>query len=140
MNNAHNVKTVLLRILMLASLLTPAAVLLSPAPAKACRDCPFPMRIGDNRWIMPDESFVITIHENKLPDSRISVMVRLTDPVTGRILASGGTKRRPDQQSIVVPMRDRLGGKVVGKIRWIDPEHKRIQVSFQCVSGYNCLE
>ncbi len=125
---------------LMAPLATLTAVTAVTVPAEACRDCPFPMRIGDNRWLMPDESFVITIIEKDIGDSRFSVMVRLTDPITGRILASGGTKRRRDQHSVVVPMRDRLGGKVVGKIRWVDSAHTQIRVRFQCGSGYDCLQ
>jgi hypothetical protein len=131
-------------LMSLVPTIAPLAILttltLTASPAEACRDCPFPMRIGDNRWLMPDESFVITIVEKEISESSFSVMVRLTDPVTGRILASGGTQRRRDQHSITVPMRDRLGGKVVGTIIWVDPAHTKIRVRFQCSSGYDCLQ
>jgi hypothetical protein len=120
------------------ALLSLIALVVFPTPASACRDCPFPMYVGDNRWVMPDNSFVITIIEKPLDSTHFSVMVRLTEPSTGKILASGGTKRTNDQEWILVPMRDRFGAKINGHIRWANTAHTEVQVKFECAAGSEC--
>lgn len=115
-----------------------AGLLWAPSSALACRDCPFPMHVGDNKWLMPDNSFFITIFETQLNSKNYSVSVRLSEPSTGVTIASGATTRTFDQRWIIIPMFDRHGHKITGRIRWVNYEHTEVQVKFECETGKDC--
>ncbi|MES2857014.1 MAG: hypothetical protein V4692_14190, partial [Bdellovibrionota bacterium] len=90
---------IVMRILLAGIILTLSAVMLAPsafgssgvrAPdAKICKDCPFPMRVGENRWKMPNGHVEIEILKKKLPNRWEQIQVRLVDTRDGRILAEG---------------------------------------------------
>ncbi len=59
-----------------------------------CRDCPFPMKIADGVWIMPNEKLEVHIEKIRLPSRFEEVHVTLRDPDTHEILARGMSKQK----------------------------------------------
>lgn len=121
-----------------ASAIIFAGLIWAPSPAHACRDCAFPLRVGDNKWLMPDNSFFITIFEQPLDSTKYTVSVRLNEPSTGITIASGAATRTFDQRWIIIPMFDRHGKKIIGRIRWVNYLHTEVEVKFECESGHDC--
>lgn len=115
-----------------------AGLFAAPSQAQACRDCAFPQRVGDNKWLMPDNSFFITISEQQLSNTKYTVSVRLNEPSTGITIASGSATRTFDQRWIIVPMFDRRGKRVIGRIRWVNYEHTEVEVKFECETANEC--
>ena len=84
-----------LRLAFLASLLLAFIGPSSKAdakPAVTCRDCPFPFRVSEGHWMMPNEKIEIQIQEEDLDRRTVMVHVWLRDAKTGEILATGSAK------------------------------------------------
>src|SRR4051812_22644673 len=105
--------------IMAAALLVLACALPSFAELR-CKDCPFPMKIGENQWLMPDSTVVVQIYEQSLPDSSYQMSVALIDSVTGELLANGTARRSKAQRTVSITLLDPQGHRVDGEIRWVN--------------------
>jgi hypothetical protein len=107
-----------------------AAVFFLAAPdAKACRDCPFPMKIGEKKWLMPDSHTVVMIEEIDFGSS-YNMTVVLMDSVTGELMASGTVYRPKGQRSVTILLLDRQGRRVYGNITWVNYKDSVIRARF----------
>lgn len=102
--------------------------------AKACRDCPFPMRVAEGKWMMPNGYLRIDILERQLPKSINEVEVHLVDARTGEIVASGVSRQRRRNKTVNIQLIDGTGKPVQGYIRYIDEDKEQIQAKFTCES------
>ncbi|RYZ73528.1 MAG: hypothetical protein EOP05_09980 [Proteobacteria bacterium] len=120
-----------------------ASVMTSIAPSTAtaapksgpkilCRDCPFPMKVADGVWIMPNEKIEVTIERIKLPSRFEEVHVVLRDPETHAVLAAGISKQRAGRKTVNVQLFDNSGRQVQGFVRFMDPQLDAIQARFTC--------
>lgn len=110
--------------------------ILAAPKAQACRDCVFPMKIGDKQWLMPDKQTVVMIEERWYRDAFLMDIV-LLDMQTGNIIAEGSVRRKIGQRSVQVVLNDRDGRKVNGAITWVNYKDKIIRAKFSCESE-NC--
>lgn len=106
--------------------------LVAPDKAEACRDCPFPMRIGENRWIMPNEKIELSIERIDLPSRFEEIHVVLMDPDTHEILARGVSKQKRGRKTANVQLFDKSGRQVTGFVRFVNEEREEIQARFTC--------
>ena len=111
------------------------ALFTAPA-AKACRDCPFPMKIGNNQWLLP-EGMILRMQESCISTSKTLVVVILQDPNTGEVLADGEIVRPKKQKSVEVMLWDGRGRRVSGSIYWEDFTRPLIRARFTCLDA-NC--
>jgi len=112
--------------------------LLTATKASACPDCPFPMKVGANEWIMPNSSVLLAINETKditSGDYRISVI--LQDRETGTILAEGIAWRKPGQRQLQIMLWDTNSRRISGVIYWINFKKSVIKAKFSCLDE-NC--
>ena len=109
-----------------------AGTVLFASPAEACRDCPFPMRIGDNTWLMPNGQVVVEIDETPASTYFVNVHVTLRDPQTNEVLAAGSARRHKTKRDLVIQLIDRGGHRVRGEIRWVDFQNSVIRARFSC--------
>lgn len=112
-----------------------AAPTSSSAPksfAMLCRDCPFPMKIGDGVWIMPNEKLEVQIDRIKLPSRFEEIHVILRDPDTHEVLASGISKQRAGRKTVNVQLFDKSGRQITGFVRFMDTQLDTIQAAFTC--------
>jgi hypothetical protein len=103
--------------------------LLASPDAKACRDCPFPMKIGERQWLMPDSRTVVVIEEVQV-GNMLSMTVFLMDSQSGALLAKGSVMRPMGQRSISLVLIDRYGRKFMGDITWVSYRDSVIQARF----------
>ena len=102
-------------------------------PTMYCRDCPFPAKVSDNRWIMPNGKYVIDIDEHDLPKGMNQVDVTLRDAKTGEIVATGRSVQRRVRRTAYVDLFDNQGKPIDGFIRFVDgTQREKIQVKFTC--------
>lgn len=97
-----------------------------------CRDCPFPMKIADGVWIMPNEKLEVHIEKIRLPSRFEEVHVTLRDPETHEILARGMSKQKRGRKTATIQLFDKSGREVKGFVRFIDQEEDQIQAKFTC--------
>lgn len=116
----------------LTSLAVVTPVTLVSVEAKACRDCPFPMKIRDGVWIMPNEKVEIRIEKHRLPSRFEEVRITLHDPETGSMLASGYIKQKRGRKTVNMQLFDIDGREVKGYVRFVDNEGAEIQARFTC--------
>lgn len=102
--------------------------------AQACRDCPFPMKIGEGRWIMPGGNVELEIDQIRLPSRFEEVHIVLRDPQTGAILAQGMAKQKRGRKTVNVRLIDKAGLEVKGFVRFVDQERAEIRAEFTCES------
>lgn len=101
-------------------------------PAIFCRDCPFPAKIADGRWVMPNGRLQVDIDELARPGYMNEVRVTLRDASTGTFIASGKVIQRRDRKTMEIDLFDRKGHPIKGLVRYVDPDHGTIQASFSC--------
>lgn len=121
-----------LRVLLVALALVLATGFLTEA--KACKDCPFPMRIGEGKWMMPNGYLRIDIVERRLPRSQTEVHVQLVDNRTGEVVAEGVSRQPKRRKTVNIQLMDESGKPVQGYIRYVDQEKEHIQAKFTCES------
>jgi hypothetical protein len=101
--------------------------------AIACKDCPFPMKVADGRYLMPNGALYVELEEVLLPNRFSEVRVTLRDVRTGGVLATGAVRQRRGRRTIVVPLNDNNGQPVQAQIFWFDPtDRNHIQVKLTC--------
>ncbi|MES2962556.1 MAG: hypothetical protein V4760_01610 [Bdellovibrionota bacterium] len=121
-----------LRVLLVALALVLVTGFLTEA--KACRDCPFPMRVSEGKWMMPNGYLRIDIVETKLPRSQTEVQVCLVDSRTGEVVATGISRQPKRRKTVNIQLIDASGEPVQGYIRYMDEQKDQIQVKFTCES------
>lgn len=97
-----------------------------------CRDCGFPMRVGEGRYLMPNKHVVVEIERIRLPSRFEQVRVRLVDNRSGEIIAEGMSKQRRGRKTIHVAMEDSAGNPINGFVQYMDDDRKDIAVKFTC--------
>lgn len=102
--------------------------------AKACKDCPFPMRVADGKWMMPNGYLRIDIEERRLPRSQTEVHISLVDARTGEVVAEGVSRQPKRRKTVNIQLIDSSGKPVQGYIRYVDDEKEQIQAKFTCES------
>ena len=100
--------------------------------ARACKDCPFPMKVADGKWIMPNGMVRLEIDVVDLPSKFNEVHVVLRDLRTDQIVATGMSKQRKDRKTINVQLIDINGKPVQGFVRYMDDKKDKIQARFTC--------
>lgn len=109
--------------------------LLTASEASACRDCPFPMKVGANEWIMPNSTVLLSIYETKAPSGLYRTSVVLQEQYTGMILAEGMAWRRPDQRELKITLLDSNKRRIRGVIYWTKFSEPVIKAKFTCIDA-----
>ena len=110
------------------------ATLTLATEAQACRDCPFPMKVADGHWMMPNGRVEFFIDETKIDTKTNQMIVRLVDPVTGRLLATGTSKIRNGRKNLIINLRDSQGEIIKGQFYFVDGQREQIKARFTCAS------
>lgn len=100
--------------------------------ADACRDCPFPMKIGEGRWIMPGGNIEVEIEQVTLPSRFEEVHIILRDPETGAVLAQGVSKQKRGRKTVNIRLVDKDGIEIKGYVRFMDQKRDEIRATFSC--------
>lgn len=111
---------------------TDASMHLSTPITALCRDCGFPMRMGEGRYLMPNKNVVVEIDKVRLPSRFEEVRVRLVDRRSGEVIAEGVSKQRRGRKTIHVAMADTAGNPIDGYVQYVDSKRKDIAVKFTC--------
>lgn len=125
-------KTTIKMVLWLSMALTLVCATGFVIDAKACKDCPFPMKVGDGKWIMPNGMVRLEIQTYELPSHLTEVHVSLRDLRTDEIVATGISKQRKDRKTVNVQLTDMNGQPVQGFVRYMDDKKNKIQARFSC--------
>jgi hypothetical protein len=107
---------------------------LPPSKAEACRDCPFPMKVAQDRWLMPNGKIEVQIREEIFDDERIISRVILIDVLSREVVAVGHTKRKKNSRTLNLNLTDHRGGKIRGQVRWSGEAKDSLQARFSCVA------
>lgn len=113
------------------------SLLIGSSAALACPDCPFPMKIGDNQWLMPNSKVVLNIQETRFSASQLQTRVTLVDQVSGKPIASGSGIRHPEQRMLKLLLWDAADRRISGEIYWVNFSQAVIQAKFSCLD-INC--
>lgn len=97
-----------------------------------CRDCGFPMRVGEGRYLMPNKHVVVEIDRIRLPSRFEQVRVRLVDNRSGEVIAEGMSKQRRGRKTIHIAMEDTAGNPIDGFVQYVGDDRKDIAVKFTC--------
>ena len=114
-----------------AGLLVALILVVSPL-AQACRDCPFPAKISDGRWMMPNGQLQLEIDSVNRPKDFNDVYVVLRDTRTGEVVAKGISVQRRDRRTVTVALTDKEGRKINGFVHFLDNVKDKIQAKFTC--------
>lgn len=101
--------------------------------AEACRDCPFPMKVSDGRWLMPNRQLEVAIEESRAQGRLQKTEITLIDTVTREAVAYGSIRHSKGRRSYTVILSDRDGQPVEAHIRWLDRNHDRVQIILNCI-------
>ncbi len=101
--------------------------------AQACRDCPFPSKIADGRWLMPNGQLQIEIDEMEGDAKDMNeVHVVLRNTKTGVIVAKGISMQHSRRRTVTVDLMDRQGRKIKGFVHFLDDRRNKIEAKFSC--------
>lgn len=134
MFRSHAKSYVLLPLLTLATaaLLWLGQSTVAADKAEACRDCPFPMRISDGHWLMPNGMAEIFVNELNLGGGRIQTVVRLFDAKTGDLLAVGSLDHNKGRKRLKVELIDFAGGSITVDLQYANLNRTKIKVKMTC--------
>lgn len=118
--------------LFIASVAFAALAVFASGDAIACRDCPFPMRVAKDQWLMPNSKVLLEVIRTEVSEKTHLLNVLLKDRATGEILASGSVIRKKSSRTVNISLLDHLGYRVLGYIHWMDSGDDYIQVRFAC--------
>lgn len=121
----------------LLSLLFTTIFFIAPQPAGACRDCPFPMKIGDGQWLMPNKRLEVMILEPVTKDPMALTFLWVNQAETGQTLALGSALHRKGLNDVPLTAHDRDGNEVLVRIHWENGDHAKLRIGFECPKG--CL-
>jgi hypothetical protein len=102
--------------------------------AQACRDCPFPMRVGDHRWIMPKGNVEVRIKKTRIGRRKVQSEIQLVDVHTGAEIASGSMIGLDTDRTMKLTLMDRSGHPIRGYVHFLDSRDESIEVKFSCDS------
>ena len=102
--------------------------------AEACRDCPFPMKTGEDHWLMPNGQIEVTIKQRELSDGTIETKIELHLISTGQLLAAGRVVTPHGQTNVTTQLEDSEGKQFEFEIVWVDEKHDRVQIGMHCLS------
>jgi len=100
--------------------------------AEACRDCPFPMRIADGHWLMPNGMAEIFVNEVNLGGGRVQTVVRLVDTKSGDLLAVGSLDHNKGRKRLKVELVDFAGGSITVNLQYTSLDRTKIKVKMTC--------
>jgi hypothetical protein len=100
--------------------------------AQACRDCPFPLKIAEGRWLLPSGELEVVIEEVELPKRQKEVQVSLVNVRTRQVAAMGKVRQRADRKTVTLELTDSDGRIVKAVIRYMDPQRDVIMAKFSC--------
>jgi hypothetical protein len=109
-------------------------LVLPTSPAEACRDCPFPMKVGRDRWLMPNGKIEVEIHDEQIDEEMIVSRVVLIDVLSREVIAVGQTKRKKQSRTLYLHLIDHRGGRIKGQVRWSGDSKDSLQARFSCVT------
>jgi hypothetical protein len=107
--------------------------------AQACRDCPFPLKTGENTWLMPNGQLEVRIVESKVAGSGhlIQTTIQVYDASTHLLMAQGSIRGTPTGNTIYVSLRDMQGKPVTAEIQWVNGRRDQVRIELSC-GQYNC--
>jgi len=108
-----------------------ATSIASAHPVMFCRDCPFPAKISDGRWLMPNGLVTVDIDETPVPRGMNQVDVTLRDAKTGHVIAKGTVVQRRERRTANIDLVDSDGRPIKGFVRFVEGREK-IQAKFTC--------
>lgn len=112
-----------------AALVTSVAI---ARPTMFCRDCPFPAKVADGRWVMPNGVIQVEIGETFMPKHMNQVDILLRDTRSGEVIAKGVVFQRRDRRTVKIDLMDKEGRQIKGFVRYNDHGHETIQAKFSC--------
>jgi hypothetical protein len=112
----------------------------APLTAQACRECPFPGKIAQGKWLMPNGLMVIEISETAGPAHTTSVEVILRDSRTGALVASGESRIKTGDKVLNISLADTNGKPIAGYVHFMDADRDKIEVKFTCSAGVCALD
>ena len=104
------------------------------AKPTVCRDCPFPIRVANDRWLMPNRHLEVRITEAPWSRARSEVTVELYIAGTGELVASGQALLTYGKRSFATLLYDLNGNSLLAKIQWSDDSHEQVQIDLSCAS------
>ncbi len=116
----------------MASTLWVGQGLLNSERAEACRDCPFPMRIADGYWRMPNGITEIKVDEVNLGSGRVQTVVQLFDANSGVLLAMGSLDHNKGRKRLKVELVDFGGGRMTVDLHYANMSRTKIKVKMTC--------
>lgn len=131
-------KTRLLKAALALTFVVAASLTISPAkafsgkPGLFCRDCPFPAKIADGRWIMPNGKIRVDIDETSFGRGMNQVDVTLRAADSGAVIARGSVVQPKTRKTVAVDLLDKNGRAIKGFVRFLDTERENIQAKFTC--------
>ncbi len=103
-----------------------------PSVASACRDCPFPMKIGEGRWLMPNNLIEIHIEKIQHYSAFTHLYISLIDHETGDVLAIGSVFHPVAKSTIHANLYDQLGQVVTLTFQYTDPKEDEVEIQLDC--------
>ena len=100
--------------------------------AEACRDCPFPLRIDEYRWRMPNGKIEFELVEADSHDGTSLVYVTLYDRNTTKVIATGSQIIYTGETDFGVTLYDADGNSINSEFTWADRDLGRLQAGFSC--------
>lgn len=122
--------------LMMLMVFAAAMSIFTPA-AEACKDCPFPMKVGDHVWQMPNSPLQVQIFERELSDCRMLMFISLWNSESKEKIASSVVTRNCSQRLLNFVLFDLNGGRINGTLNLIDFA-ETIQAKFTCETKGAC--
>jgi hypothetical protein len=98
----------------------------------ACKDCPFPMRENNGRFLLPNGEMYLILTKTRIAKGKLDIAITVHDAHTDDILAFGSIRIPNDRNEAHVIMSDRNGGTIQAHIFWTSPLRDSIRVKFTC--------
>lgn len=117
------------KILLLTFLVAIAGAL---QPAQACRDCPFPLRLSDETWLLPSGLVEIDIVSYPRADRFIEVFVSLREVGSTTIFAFGSVIAKRNETNLFLSLVDLDGNSILAEIEIVDHSQGIIRARLTC--------
>jgi hypothetical protein len=108
------------------------AVLSFSQNSQACRNCPFPLKVGDNTWMMPNGKVQIDIQKTTVSIRNIEIGVLLTNVATGQVMAIGYQVVRRGTRQYRVDLTDMEGRAIHAEFEWLDFAKGTVSIELSC--------
>lgn len=117
----------------IAGVATVVVIVSAPQPAAACRDCPFPMKIAEDTWLMPNKQLEVEISEQIRPRRTTETIVTVKNARTKEILAWGSVVERSGKRILQIALIDSNGNRIMAEIEWMDSKHDSVSIELSCI-------